>query len=449
VVQSHKEPGPQPIRPKAELHKLRIDRNNDDEGSSVTRRVVAIVLPLLLLGATGFVGYRYWNSALGATEVEVGRVTVESGNAPSEILTATGYVVAHRQAAVSPKVAGKLDHMFVDIGSYVKINQELARLEHLDLDAQLDDAKAALATAEAQKAQDEAAENQSQANLVSARATEHQTHQDYDRQTKLLKEGVSAQTDFDNAEAKQKVAEAQVNQGLAQIRSAQALINSADSQINSYKAKIRLLDAQIEYTSIRAPFDGLVISKDAEVGESVAPAIFGGGTTRGSVVTIVDPKTLEVEADVNETNITLVLPGAPAEITLDAIPDKKFKAEARQVVPTADRQKATVKVKVRFLDLDPRVLPDMSAKVTFLQKAVANTQGPKVMVPKLSVQQRDGKPVVLLVNGDHVKVQPVETGGDIGDRVEIKQGLIGGETIIVHGGDTLADGARIKLKSNG
>ncbi|HUK90967.1 MAG TPA: efflux RND transporter periplasmic adaptor subunit, partial [Blastocatellia bacterium] len=288
-----------------------------------------------------------------------------------------------------------------------------------------------------------------EANLVQARANEHQTGLDYGRQTKLLKEGVAAQSDFDNAESKEKVADAQVNQAVAQINSAEAALRSATAQIDSYKARIRLLQAQLEYTTIRSPFDGLVISKDAEVGEVVAPAIYGVGTTRGSVVTIVDPKTLEVEADVNESSIMLVQQGGPAEITLDAIPDKKFKAEAYQVVPTADRQKATVKVKVRFVEPDSRVLPDMSAKVIFLQPAASKSSAPKVTVPKASIQQRNGKSAVLLLIDDRVRVQPVETGAEHSDRIEIKQGLIGGETVIIKGGDTLAGGDRVKVKTTG
>jgi HlyD family secretion protein len=451
-VQTYEETNAEPVRPKIELSKLRIERkhqpDDDDDESGGKRRLFLALIPLALLVAGG-AGYKYWSNSVGVTEVETGRALVDSGDTPSEILTATGYVVAHRKAAVSPKVSGKLDREFVDIGAVVKTNQPLATLEHNDVDAQLDDARAALATAEAQKIQAEASKNQAEANLGQARATEHQTNLDYGRQTKLLKDGVAAQSDFDNAEAKEKVADAQVKQAIAQINSADAVLKSMDAQIESYKAKIRLLEAQLEYTTIRSPFDGLVISKDAEVGEVVAPAVFGVGTTKASVFTIIDPKTLEVEADVNESNITLVQQDGPAEILLDAMPDKKFKAQAYQVVPTADRQKATVKVKVRFLDLDPKVLPDMSAKVTFLQRASAKTASTKVTVPKSAIVQRSGSPAVLLLNGDRVHVQLVETGADYQDRVEIKHGLIGGETVVTRGGDTLADGARVKLKSGG
>ncbi|HSQ19562.1 MAG TPA: efflux RND transporter periplasmic adaptor subunit, partial [Blastocatellia bacterium] len=218
---------------------------------------------------------------------------------------------------------------------------------------------------------------------------------------------------------------------------------------HSAEARIRLVEAQIDYTTIRSPFEGLVISKDAEVGETVAPAIFGGTSTRGSVVTIVDPNTLEVEADINESSIGKITPGLAAEVTLDALPNEKFPAECRKIIPTADRQKATVKVKVRFKEIDPRILPDMNAKVTFIQKTEqgAKTEASRVTVAKSAIQQRDGKTIVFVFNDGRAVSQAITIGGEFGDRVEIKQGLAGGETVIVHGSENLTDGSRVKVKT--
>jgi RND family efflux transporter MFP subunit len=408
--------------------------------------IAGTLIVILVAGAA--VGYRYWTTSVGAAEVEIAHASVESGDTAAEVLTATGYVVAHRKAAVSPKISGRLEYMGVDTGSFVKSDQVLARLEHHDLEAQLEDVKAVLSTAQAAEAQAMASQAQAAAALAQAEASEHQTHLDLDRQTQLVEKGVVSRADFDNADAKEKVSLAQVKEAQAQQRTADAQLGTARAQIRSAQARIRGIETQIEYTNIRSPFDGLVISKDAEVGESVAPAIFGGGTTRGSVVTIVDPKTLEVEADVNESNITRILSGQPAEITLDAIPDKKFAAEAYQVVPTADRQKATVKVKVRFQNLDSRILPDMTAKVTFFKKndAAASNQKSRITVPKSAVQQRDSQAVALIVIQEKVKVQPIRTGSDFGDRFEVVDGLVGGETVVVRGGEGLKDGSRIKLK---
>lgn len=434
-----------------DLSSLRIERDRNDEGRPpVLRYVILGTVAVLLIGAVAAVAYRVLNSTSRLPEVGIAHANVESANSSYEVLTATGYVVAHRKAAVSPKISGRLEYMGVDVGSFVKANQVLARLEHHDLDAQLMDARATLATAQASLEQGKATQGQAVAALAQANATEHQTNLDFQRQTALLKDGVASKSDFDNAEAKQKVALAQVNQAIAQKSSADAQVSSANSQIRSAEAKITAAETQLEYTNIRSPFDGVVISKDAEVGESVAPAIFGGGATRGSVVTIVDPKTLEVEADVNESNIIKIEKDMPSEITLDAMPGKKFKAVAYQIVPTADRQKATVKVKVRFIDLDPRVVPDMSAKVAFLKSAGSQhaSSTPRITVPKSAIQQRDGKTVVGLLDGDHVRIQPVKTGEDIGDRVEITEGLVGGETVIVSGLQDLRDGARVTVKTS-
>jgi HlyD family secretion protein len=195
--------------------------------------------------------------------------------------------------------------------------------------------------------------------------------------------------------------------------------------------KILRVDVKLRERVLR-----LVLLVDAaKPGETVAPAIFGGTSTRGSVVTIVDPNTLEVEADINESSIGKITPGLTAEVTLDALPNEKLPAEVRKIIPTADRQKATVKVKVRFLEIDPRILPDMNAKVTFIQKpeAGAKTEASRVTIPKSALQQRDGKTVVFIFNDGRAVSQAVTAGGEFGDRVEIKQGLAGGETIIVRG----------------
>ncbi|MGH9827195.1 MAG: efflux RND transporter periplasmic adaptor subunit, partial [Blastocatellia bacterium] len=350
-----------PEETRRDLSALRINRDEVEQSNRpAIRYAIVTLIVLLALAGIGAVSYRVLTSTAAVPEVSVGTAIVDSGDTSYELLTATGSVVAHTKAAVGPKISGRLEYIGVDVGSLVKRDQILGRLEHVDLDSQLADAKATLANAQAAESQAQAAQALANATLSQANATEHQTNLDFGRQTQLLKDGVASRSDFDNADAKEKVSVAQVRQAQAQINSANAQLNSARSQIQSAQAKIRSMETQLEYCNIRAPFDGIVISKDADLGEMVAPAIFGGSFTRGSVVTIVDPKTLEVEADVNESNIIKIESGLPAEITLDAIPNKKFKAEAYQIVPTADRQKATVKVKVRFLEIDPRVLPDMS-----------------------------------------------------------------------------------------
>ena len=411
-------------------------------------RVVLLGTLLIVIAGGGLVGYRMWGAAT-MPEVEVARATIESSSAGVEILTATGYVVADRKAAVSPKISGRLEYLGVDTGSRVKPGQIIARLEHHDLDAQLEDARGNLANLQAAGAQSEAELAQARANLAQAQANQRKTGLELGRQTRLVEQGVTSKADLDNATAQARVDEQQVKASEAAIRAAQSKIDSMTAQVRSSRARIQWAEAQIEYSNIRSPFEGLVISKDAEVGETVAPAIFGGANTRGSVVTIVDPNTLEVEADINESSIGRITPGLQAEITLDALSNVKLPGETRKIIPTADRQKATVKVKVRFLDIDPRILPDMSAKVTFMQKseAAAKDQPSRVTVPKSAVVQRDGKSTVLVLTNDRVQQQAVTLGGDLGDRVEVKQGLAGGETVVVRGGENLTDGSRVKVKS--
>lgn len=434
---------------KPDLSALRIHRD-DDEGSGARRglRVVLLGTVIILVAAALLVGYRMWGAAT-MPEVEVARAIVESGSAGIEILTATGYIVADRKAAVSPKISGRLEYLGVDTGSRVKPGQIIARLEHRDLDAQLSEARSSLANYQSARVQAEAELEQARAGLAQAQANMQKSRLELARQTDLLERGVTSKAESDNATAQARVDEGQVRSAAAQIKAIQAKIESSTHQVRSAEARIRLAEAQLEYTSIRSPFEGLVISKDAEVGETVAPAIFGGSSTRGSVVTIVDPNTLEVEADINESSIGKITPGLSAEVTLDALPNEKLAAEVRKIVPTADRQKATVKVKVRFLEIDPRILPDMNAKVTFIQKpeAGSKTEAARVTVPKSAIQQRDGKTIVFVFNDGRAISQSVTTGGEFGDRVEIKQGLAGGEAVIVRGAENLTDGSRVKVKT--
>jgi HlyD family secretion protein len=434
---------------KVDLSSLRIHRDEGDGGSGAGRALKAVLfgtVVVVLVGAL-LIGYRAWSTSV-LPEVDVSRASVESASDGVEILTATGYVVAHRKAAVSPKISGRLEYLAVDIGYHVKAGQIIGRLEHRDLDAQLAESKGSLTNLQAAKAQFEAELEQARAVLMQAKANAEKSRLELERQTKLVDQGVTTQSSYDNALAQSRVDDAQVKSSEAAIRSTQARINSASAQIVSAQARSQGIEVQIEYTNVRAPFDGLVISKDAEVGENVVPAIFGGASARGSIVTIVDPNTLEVEADINEPNIGKISMGLPAEIMLDAIPGEKLPGETYQIVPTADRQKATVKVKVRFNKPDERILPDMNAKIVFLQKPDKSGQQQgvsRVTVPKSAVQERDGKKAVFVLAGDRVTQQSVTLGSESADRVEIKQGLAGGEQVVVRGADALANGSRVKL----
>lgn len=435
-------------RTKADLSALRIHRDEEGDRPRVGLRAVLVGTSLVVVAGALLIGYRMWSSA-ALPEVEVARATIESPNSGLEILTASGYVVAHRKAAVSPKISGRLEYLGVDIGDRVKGGQVIARLEHRDLDAQLADARGALSSWQAQHSQARAEMEQARASLAQAQANKQKSELELGRQARLLEGGVTTRSAYDNALAQARVDEAQVAAAEALIRATQARVESTAAQGRAAEGRIAVIEAQIEYTNIRAPFDGIVVSKDAEVGETVAPAIFGGASTRGSVVTIIDETTLEVEADINESNIGKVTIGLPAQITLDALPNEKLTGQAYVIVPTADRQKATVKVKVRFDKLDPRVLPEMSAKITFIQKPIGSKteRAPMITAPKAAIQHRDGRTIVFVLSGDRVQSQAVTLGSEFGERVEIKQGLAGGETVIIRGGDNLADGVQVRVRT--
>jgi RND family efflux transporter MFP subunit len=232
----------------------------------------------------------------------------------------------------------------------------------------------------------------------------------------------------------------------AELESAQTRLDVSVAQANAGRAQAKLAEATLENTRVRAPFSGTVLRKDAEVGEIVAPSSAGGGLTRTAIVTMADLSTLEVEVDVNEAYIAQVTNGQPARITLDAYPDTSFAGRVRQVVPTADRQKATVLVKVSILDRDPRILPEMGAKVVFEAEGAQVVAAPRrVFVPQAAIVEAGGKSLVWVMADGVVHPQAVDVGPARGDRVEVRQGLTGGESLVLAPPAGLKDGSKVKL----
>jgi len=350
---------------------------------------------------------------LSAPEVETATVLVSRDAEPSAgtpILTASGYVVARRKAVVSAKIQGRLSWLGVEEGSEVRDGQVIARLESIDYEAQVARARAAVLRAEA-----DLSEAERQLRVAD----------------RLMKDSVLAVDERDATASRVKVAFAQLAQA---------------------KADLAFSEAQLANTQIRAPFSGVVVKKMAEVGESVAPIPPGVNisTASGAIVALADLATLEVEADVAESNVAKVANGQPAEVTVEAIPDRRYKAVLRQVIPTADRTKATVMVKVTILEKDKDLKPEMSAKVTFLEpekaEVVKAPDAPVVTVSKQAVVTRDGKPTVFLVREGKAAARLVVTGTDRQDQVIIKDGLAGGETVILRPPDTLKDGDGVRVK---
>jgi len=339
-----------------------------------------------------------------APEVRVGLAVATGGGISTPAgISANGYVVARTKASVSAQITGRLEYIGVHEGSPVRRGEVIARVESNDY-------RAALAAAEANVGQ-----------FVAQLA---QAKRDLGRAETLREQQLISESDLEDARTRAQVLEA---------------------QLAAARAEVALARANFENTRVRAPFDGTVLRKDAEVGEIVSPASAGGGLTRTAIVTMADLRTLEVEVDVNEAYIAQVRGDQAARITLDAYPDTSFAGRVRQVVPTADRQKATVQVKVSILDRDPRILPEMGAKVVFARDREAVPVAPRrVTVPASAVVSGQRGAVVWVVVEGRAGARPVELGPAQGDRVEVRRGLDGGESVVLQPTEALKEGARVR-----
>ena len=417
--------------PAADLSKLRINR--DDPPPAVKRALgrvlwltaaaVLVLLVVMLVARRG-----------GAVPVQIVTVSTSGGEGAanrgggsgSVAVVANGYVVARTKAAVSAKIPGRLAFLNVSEGSAVQKGDVIARLDNADYAAAVGQAEAQVASAKA--------------TLIEAQADRDQLQREFVRMRDIQAQNpnlVSPQ-DVENAQSKAK-------QGDARVDAQQARVDAAN-------AGLRVAQANLENTYIRAPFSGTVLRKEAEVGEVVAPSV-GGGLTRGAVVTMADLATLEVEVDVNEAYIARIHSGQQARITLDAYPDTAFRGTVRQVVPTADRQRATVQVKVAIVDRDPRILTEMGAKVEFLQAAPVARAGaaqpverPRIIVPAEAVRSDGGRDVVWIVRDGQLQRRDVDAGPVSGNFREIRAGLSGGEQLLVSGVDVPREGMRVRVE---
>jgi len=403
-----------------DLAALRIDHSDRGGGRSWKGPIVTVVVLLVLAGA----GFWYWSANLHASSVKVAPATVKSGgpSSPGAILNASGYVVARRQATVSSKFTGKVIDVLIEEGHPVKAGQVVA---HID-DTQ---ARAAFALAEAQLAASKKGMAEDEAKLAQAEL-------DLKRRQALLKQQVVGQAEVDDAQSL--------------VNSTQARIEYSRQQITVAERQVEMQKTNLDDTVIRAPFAGMVISKDAQPGEMISPVSAGGGFTRTGIGTIVDMASLEIEVDVSEAYINRVKDGQKVEATLDAYPEWQIAAHVITTIPSADRQKATVKVRIGFEKLDPRILPDMGVKVAFLADAPAPGQAPpapRVTVPKTAVRSADGKSIVFVLNDDRVERRAVSVGLENGDQVELVSGVRAGERVVIDAPPTLKDGDRVRVQS--
>ncbi len=391
----------------ADLSSLKIERN-DKENINPDRKKISYYIGLVVVVVIVLLGlYFGWNALFKKSiEVELVSVTLQSPSQSSAALTASGYVVAQRQAAVASKGTGRLVYLGVVEGDRVVKDEIIARLEDSDIKAQLEQAKATLKLYEADLKE---AEN------------------NYRRIQELLKSGSATIADVDAAESRyQRV--------LASIELA--------------KAQILGTEVAMENTLIRAPFNGTVLTKNADVGEIVAP-LAAGINSKANVVTIADMNSLQVEADVSESNITKITPDQDCEIRLDAYPQNAYPGFVAKIVPTADRAKATVMVKVGFKSYDAKVLPEMSAKVVFLKEKIKEEQLNEkqiLVIPKESIREKNGNKFVYMVVDDSVVEIPVTTGRDMGSFIEIINGLENGDRVISKITDEIKDGISVKIK---
>jgi len=369
---------------------------------------------------------------LGAVAAFRGRaplVQVASAQAPedsasgSALLNASGYVTPRRRATVAAKITGLVTAVYVDEGLRVEQGQVLARLDDSDARKRLDSAKA-------DRDATSAALADLQVNLADA-------ERDLRRTEQLEAEKVASVQALDKARTA--------------VESYRARLALAKEQVDAANARIAVAQQDWDNTYVRAPFSGMVVSKDAQVGEMVSPISAGGGFTRTGIATLVDMKSLEIEVDVNESYIARVVPGQPVTARLDAYPNWAIPAKVRTVIPTADRQKATVKVRIAFDQLDPRILPDMGVKVAFFaeerrpEKPGKGGASAQALVPRNAVQYDQGKPFVFLLRQDRLERRAVRLGQESEAGVEIVAGVMPGDEVVVKGPAGLRDGQRVAI----
>jgi RND family efflux transporter MFP subunit len=392
----------------ADLSALRINRS--PQGTKPPRRSRSVGKIIGWLAGLAFVVaavilFREWLNP--GVEVQLATASLTSPSEADAVLTASGYVVARRKAAVASKGTGRLVFLGVEEGDKVTKGQVIARLEDADVVA---------------------ARERERQNLRLAEADLYDAKKNLERMRVLLEREMIAQVEYDVAQARYK---------------------RVTATIEAAKFALREAEVAVENTRIIAPFNGTVLKKNADVGEIVAP-LAGAASSKAAVVTIADMGSLEVDADVSEANITRVTSDQPCEITLDAYPQHRYPGYVANIVPTADRAKATVLVKIKFKKYDQRVLPEMSAKITFLAagSAVNTDSAPVLTVPTAAVAERDGRQVVFKIKEDRAEEVPVSVGRKLGGSVEIKSGLKEGEKVIARTDERIKAGVKVTQKTN-
>lgn len=404
--------------PDTDLSKLRIERSGGAPAAGNARRRrkrIVWIIGAVILAAAIVVTLRFGTPVT----VEVATVSSVYPSQAYTLLNATGYVVAQRKAAVASKATGRLEWLGVREGSRVKEGEVLARLESRDVTAEKERAAANVRLAKA--------------NLEQGRAELQEAERALKRSRELLERKFVSQAAHDTA--------------IARYEKARAAIAGYEAAIAVAEANYRAAEVAVEQTLIRAPFDGVVLTKNANVGDVITPFSSALGS-QAAVVTMADMSTLEVEADVAESNLSKVRANQPCEIQLDALPDLRLRGVLHSLVPTVDRSKATVTAKIRFVDTDPRILPEMAAKVAFLSReAPAHERTPRTAVPPSAIVTRGGQKVVFVIKDGQAIETAVQAGGQIGELVEITKGVKAGEKVVLKPTRAVRNGVKVSVQA--
>ena len=398
-----------------DLSKLKIDKSMKTSEPILRSKIKYFIIAFIVIIITGLL---YMAGIIApAVSVEVVNVSQIYPSQTFTLLNASGYVAAQRKAAVASKITGRLVSLSVSEGSRVKQGHVIARLENEDAEAAREQAMANLNVARASL-------EQAKADLKDATVT-------VERNKRLITNGSISRVEFDNSEIR--------------LKKANAVVASAEAAIKANSAALRGATVAAEYALIRAPFDAVVLTKNADIGDIVTP-LGAAANAKAAVVTIADMSSLEVEADVSESNLSQIKLDQPCQIQLDALPESRFSGFVKTIVPTADRTKASVMVKVGFKDLDPRILPEMSAKVAFLSRPVKKEEmKPRTALNRSAVVNRNKKNVAFLVKDDEVVETAVDMGEQFGDMIEIVSGLKPGDRVVIKPIEKMKNGTKIKI----
>ena len=441
------------------LRSLKIDRGPAPSPATGSRAPKLLFLGVAVLLALAALGYVFLFA--GTKTISVAPVRTETGAASSgeSVLSASGYVVAHHKIAVGAKVMGRVAWIGVEKGDLVQEGQVLVRLEDSEFRAQVNQAQANFAAAQArldqlrtgsrpeEKLKDKAAVLQAEANLKNAEA-------EYQRTESLYRSGVSSKAEFDRALAQRDSAAAMVqaarqSSAMTDIGPRKEEIRAAEAQVQQMKAALDYANTQLAATEIKAPVSGTVLERIVERGEMVSPSAFGGSGARTSVVDLADLTDLQVELDISQTEFARLKMSQRAEIIPEAYPNLRFTGFIEEIAPEANRAKSTVQVKVKVENPNEQLRPEMNARVNFLSDKAAATESTaiaRVLVPKAAVVKQDNSSFVFVVKGNRVEQRTIRTGEESGDAYVVLDGLSGNESVAVNGADKLRDGDRVKVQ---